>query len=203
MRRMTIRQKFYKAIKDYNMLRDGDRVAVAVSGGWDSLTLLWLLEEARRKSGIEFDIIAVHILGDGSGPKEEPHPPLIEWLERFEKERGVRYVLEPFLISEGEKLPLNCFRCSWLRRKSLFTAAHKHGCNKLAFGHHMDDMVQTAILNLFVQGRLELMKISTPFFGGAIEVIRPLVYARKGEIKSFARRHGCLLYTSPSPRDRG
>ncbi len=192
----AIRSKLIKAIKDFDMIQNGDRIAVAVSGGWDSLSLLTLLWEERRAIGCEYELLAIHILGNGAGPWENPHEPLVRWLEGFKVETGVDYALAPFLLPEGEPLPMNCFRCSWNRRKSIFLAAHEHGCNKVAFGHHMDDNVETALLNLFFKGRLEMMKISSPLFGGVLHIIRPLIYVTKGEIRGFAQGRG---FPDPPP----
>jgi tRNA 2-thiocytidine biosynthesis protein TtcA len=195
----AIRRKFRRAIRDFNMIEDGDKIAVAVSGGCDSLTLLTLLWEEKRAIGREYDLLAIHILGDGSGPREHPHEPLARWLEEFKARTGVDYVLASFRLPENEPLPMNCFRCSWNRRKSIFLTAHERGCNRVAFGHHLDDNVETALLNLFCKGRLEMMKISSPLFGGVLHIIRPLVYVSKGEIRGFARNRGFPEPPPPCP----
>jgi tRNA 2-thiocytidine biosynthesis protein TtcA len=93
-------------------------------------------------------------------------------------------------ISDDEPRPLNCFRCSWHRRKALFQAAHRLGCRKLALGHHADDAAETALLNLFYHGRLETMEPRVSFFDGQVIVIRPLIHVEEKEMVRFARSCG-------------
>lgn len=175
--------KINRAFRDFKMLSDGDKVAVAISGGYDSMALMLLMELRKPLTPEKYDLIAVHIMGDSRGPYETPlHKPLIKWLEsnRF------AYVVSPMQISATEKLPMNCQRCTWNRRSTLFKIANRLGCNKIAFGHHFDDMVETALLNLFYQGRMATMYPSDTYFGGMFSVIRPLIYITKKEIKAFA-----------------
>jgi len=183
--------KINRAFRDFHMLSDGDKVAVAMSGGYDSMSLMLLMEMRKSLTPEKYDLIAVHIIGDARGPYETPlHKPLIEWLEsnRF------AYVVSPMQISPTEKLPMNCQRCTWNRRSTLFKIANRLGCNKIAFGHHFDDMVETALLNLFYQGRMATMYPCDTYFGGMFSVIRPLTYITKKEIESFAK-----MNNFPSP----
>jgi tRNA 2-thiocytidine biosynthesis protein TtcA len=93
-------------------------------------------------------------------------------------------------LADGEQLPMNCQRCAWNRRSTLFQAAHRLGCNKIAFGHHFDDMVETALLNLLYQGRMASMYPCASYFGGVFTLIRPLIYVTKSELQAFARASG-------------
>ncbi len=177
-------KKVNKAIRHYKMIDDGDQIAVAVSGGQDSLSLLRLLQYRQNLVQECYKLIAVHILGNANGPDACPeHPPLADWLASS----GVEYVIEPMELPQDEPLPLNCHRCTWNRRKTIFKIAHRLGCNKVAWGHHFDDAVETSLLNLFYQGRLETMVPSAPYFKGVFTLIRPLIYVRKKELTRFAR----------------
>lgn len=124
-----------RAIRDFTMIADGGRVAVAVSGGKDSLSLLRLLDYRRRSAAERYTLAAVHVVGDARGPAIEAHRPLLEWLEAS----GVKHLVVPLYLPAEEPLPLGCQRCTWNRRRTLFEAAQRLGCNVVAFGHHADD----------------------------------------------------------------
>jgi len=175
--------KMNRAFSEYPMLADGDRVAVAVSGGHDSMSLIRLLQIRQTVMPENYEIIPVHIKGNIYGPDASLHQPLIDWLE----ETGLEYIVKPMQLADGEKLPMNCQRCSWNRRSTLFRIANRSGCNKIAFGHHFDDMVETALLNLLHQGRMASMFPYASYFGGKFSLIRPLMYITKKELENFAR----------------
>ncbi|GAB4534518.1 MAG: ATP-binding protein [Anaerolineae bacterium] len=171
-----------KAIREFDMLADGDRVAVAVSGGKDSRLLLYLLHARQRTARERYSLLALHVEADLPG-----YPRLRPVLEPWFREMGVDYAFVPLELPPDEPLPLDCFRCSWNRRKALFSKACELGCNKLAFGHHADDALQTALLNLFYSGRLETMAPRLSFFDGQISVIRPLIYLEERQLDQLAR----------------
>jgi len=170
-----------RACKEFNLLTEGDRVAVAVSGGKDSRVLLELLLRYRRRVPYRYDVLALHIVGTPAG-----FPDLRPQLEPWFRELGAEYHFAPLELPPDEPLPLDCFRCSWNRRKALFTAAVALGCNKLAFGHHADDAAATTLLNLMFNGKLETMAPRVEFFDGAITVIRPLIYLPEKELARYA-----------------
>ena len=174
-----------RAVRDYAMLRDGDRVAVAVSGGKDSLSLLALLQELRRTAGIAYELAAVPVRGDATGVIAA-HAPLEAWLAV----QGVPWrIVAPELNAEDQP-PLGCNRCTWLRRKALFTAAAELGCNVLAFAHHADDAAQTALLNLLYGGSPRGLAPVADYFEGRFRLIRPLLYTPESELRRFARASG-------------
>ncbi|MFQ6101641.1 MAG: tRNA 2-thiocytidine biosynthesis TtcA family protein [Anaerolineae bacterium] len=179
-----------RACKEFDLLADGDRVAVAVSGGKDSRALLELLLRHRRRVPYQYDLLALHVVGVSAG-----FPDLRPQLEPWFRELGVEYHFAPLVLPPEEPLPLDCFRCSWNRRKTLFTTAVELGCNKLAFGHNSDDAAATTLLNLMFTGRLETMVPRVEFFDGAVTVIRPLIYIPEKELARFARAAG--FPTSP------
>lgn len=185
-------KKVNKAVHEYDLIGDGDRIVVAVSGGSDSLSLLRLLQMRQRSVPEKVDLIAVHVYDD-AGPDQRLRMDLEAWFQAS----GVEYAFEPLEVPADEPRPLTCFRCAWQRRKALFLAADRLNCNKVAFGHHADDVAETALLNLFYSGRLKSMEPRVEFFGGQITVIRPLVYVLKEELTHFAQASG---FPSPPPR---
>jgi tRNA 2-thiocytidine biosynthesis protein TtcA len=172
-----------RAIRDYGMIAEGDRVAVAVSGGKDSLSLLRLLDLRRKWSMEKYELAAIHVIGDSRGAEIPVHQPLVDWLD----ERGYEMLIVPLDLPAGEPLPLGCQRCTWNRRKALFGAAQKLGCNVVAYGHHADDLAQTTLLNLLFQGRVETMAPKREYFGGSIRLVRPLCYTTEAEVRRYAR----------------
>ena len=169
---------------DYAMLADGDRIAVAVSGGKDSLTLLRLLHDRKQFTPIKYDLLAVHVdLGyPGYNVKD---------LTSHFRKIGVKYHIERVGLFKGKKTrDVSCFWCSWNRRKALFQAAYRFGCNKVALGHHKDDIIETVLLNLFFHGEISAMSAKQELFKGKIILIRPLAYVEEDMIKRFAKEQG-------------
>ncbi|GAB4228870.1 MAG: tRNA 2-thiocytidine biosynthesis TtcA family protein [Chlamydiales bacterium] len=181
-----------KALFDYEMLKDCSHVAVALSGGKDSLTLLYLLHAIRGKGFPSFQLSAIHIDGPfscGAGVSKE-------WLKAICKELEI-----PFLsrTSQQKKETLECYSCSRTRRKLLFEAAKEIGSSTVAFGHHRDDQAQTLLLNLFHKGEFagNLPKIHMVHYG--ITIIRPLIYIAENDIRHFAAQHGFNRITCQCP----
>ena len=190
--RHFISKKVGKAICDYDMLSNKDRVLVAVSGGKDSITLLKMLKFRQSFAPIKFDIMAAHI-NLGTTTKQEKS------LERFFKKQNIDYRIKRTGLFKGnKKKDMNCFWCSWNRRKELFLMAGKYGFNKVALGHHFDDIVQTILLNLFFQGEISAMNPKQELFNGKITLIRPLAYVEEDEIARFARLCNDFPHTSCS-----
>lgn len=178
----SLLREFARACKEFDLLAEGDRVAVALSGGKDSASLLDLMLRYRERAGFPYEVIAIHVVGTAAGFPDLTGM-LVPWLEA----RGVDYRFVPLEFPPEEPLPPDCFRCSWNRRKALFLNADALGCNKLAFGHHADDAAVTALMNLLFTGRLETLEPKVEFFGGRITVIRPLVYIPAKDLAAYAR----------------
>ncbi len=175
-----ISKKVGRAIIDYNMLCEGDKIAVAVSGGKDSMTLLKVLHDRQSFVPIKYDLLAVHVdLGYCLSHTKT--------LEKYFKKNGYNYCIEKVNILKNSKRDVNCFWCSWNRRKALFQTANRLGCNKVALGHHKDDIAETVLLNLFFQGEVSAMSPKQELFNGAITLIRPLAYVEEKEIVRFAK----------------
>jgi tRNA 2-thiocytidine biosynthesis protein TtcA len=174
-----------RTMGEFALVDDGDSVAVAVSGGKDSRAMLDLLLRHRRRAPYDYDLLALHV--DAS---EARLPDLRPELEPWFRDLGVDYDFVPLDLPPDEPLPLDCFRCSWIRRKTLFTASATHGCQKVAFGHHADDAAVTTLMNLMFNGRLETMEPRVVFFDGAVTVIRPLITIPEKELIRYAKAVG-------------
>jgi len=182
-----------KACHEFKLLEPGDRIAVGVSGGKDSFTLLELLVHAQRSPrpvlpGGPYTLVALHVDGSAAG-LPDLRPVLQPWLE----ELGVAYAFVPLELRDDEPRPLDCFRCAFNRRKTLFLAAERLGCTKIAFGHHLDDAAATALMNLLQQGRLEGLPPRREFFRGHFALIRPLIYLTEADTRRYARSRGWEL----------
>lgn len=171
-----------RAIIDHGMIEDGDRIAVAVSGGKDSMTLLQVLADRRKFVPIRYDLVAIHIdFGF--------HPRQTRSLIGHFKALGVPYVVEKSdILKRTDPKKINCFWCAWNRRRELFCAADRLKCRKVAFGHHKDDIAQTLLMNLFFHGEISTMCPRQELFGGKIVIIRPLAYVDEAMISRFARQ---------------
>lgn len=176
-------KKINRTIHEYHMVRQGDRIAVAVSGGKDSLGLLTLLRLRQKRVRERYELLAVHVQGDARGPDCPPHRALADWLQA----QGYEFVVAPLELPPGEPLPLSCHRCTWNRRKTIFQVADRQGCNVVALAHHADDMAQTVLLNLFYGGRLETMFPAADYFGGRFRLIRPLAFVPEKNMRHLAR----------------
>jgi len=179
-----ISKRVGKATTDYNMLSEGDKIAVAVSGGKDSLTLLKILVDRQKFVPVKYDILAVHI--DLGYPRS-----FAKILEKYFKKISVKYHIEKVdVLRKTKPKEINCFWCSWNRRKALFEVADRSGYRKVALGHHKDDIVETILLNLFFHGEISAMAPKQELFKGRITLIRPLAYVEEYLIKRFVQSAG-------------
>ncbi|MGE5840303.1 MAG: tRNA lysidine(34) synthetase [Deltaproteobacteria bacterium] len=176
-----------KALHSRDMIRDGDHVMVAVSGGKDSLSLLWLLRERLARIPIKYRITAVHV-DPGFGAHSAERMEEFFSVHGFEG-RVQRADFGPLAHSlENRENP--CFLCSRIRRKILFETARELGCNKIAFGHHKDDVIETFFLNIFYGASVSTMTPVQEFFGGKLFVIRPFFMIDSDLISRYFRSMG-------------
>jgi tRNA 2-thiocytidine biosynthesis protein TtcA len=187
-----------RAMHDYAMLADADRVLIAVSGGVDSLVLTWVLDYWQHKAPIQYDILAVHI---DSGFDPSTSHKVAGQLQNI----GVRHLIEKTdfwqratASEEGKSV---CYHCSRLRRNRLFAIAEEKGCNKIAFGHHRDDILETFFINLLYAGNISTMVPKQKLFSGRVHIIRPLAYLEKKDIMETAAAASIVPVKNPCPRD--
>ncbi len=189
-----ISKRVGRAIMDYKMVVDGDRIAVAVSGGKDSLTLLKVLRDRQKFVPITYSLVAVHI--DQGYPRSSAAA-----LEKFFKRIQVDYHIEKIdALRKTRKKDINCFWCSWNRRKALFQVSDRLGCSKVALGHHKDDIAETILMNIFFHGEFSAMSPNQELFSGKIRIIRPLAYVDESMIRKFVKTERLPLYDCTCPQ---
>ena len=206
-RRLSIQQHSYKALNRamgkalhrYEMIADGDRILVGVSGGADSLSLMWMLAERRGRIPIDYELFAVYIDPGFEGGFSRQ-------LESYCETLGVRLRVEYTDHGLLAHSPVNrenpCFLCSRLRRKRLFEIADELGCRKLALGHNRDDLIETLFLNMCYAGEISTMLPMQAFFEQRFFLIRPLAFADEGLIRRFAADRGFPEFQNPCPTSK-
>jgi len=182
--RKRLRRQVGKAIADFNLIEPGDRVMVCVSGGKDSHAMLELLIALRESAPVAFEVVAVTLDQKQPGYPEEVLPAYLETLHIpfYILERDTYSVVRS-VIPEGKT---TCGLCSRLRRGTLYGFAEQIGANKIALGHHRDDIVETAFLNMFFGGKLKAMPAKLKSDDGRHIVIRPLAYCREDDLTAYA-----------------
>lgn len=186
---MTLRKMLSvmrKGITKYKMINDGDRIAVGVSGGKDSVTLLKLLAEYKKFAPEKFELIAITIdLSFDNSPQD------VEGIKNLCQSLDVEYFIEKTDIAQivfdirKEKNP--CALCSKMRKGALYNLAKAKGCNKVALGHHADDLIDTLILSLFYEGRLSTFSPKSYLDRTDLTMIRPMIFIKESDVKSFSK----------------
>lgn len=179
----NIRKRIGKTIYKQGLINKGDKILVALSGGKDSLILLESLVDRKKYMPFSFELSAIHI-----NIKNIDYQTDIKYLSNFCQELKVPFILKEFEVdlSKDNKKGM-CFICSWNRRKSIFEATKELAFTKLAFGHHMDDALETLFMNMIYHGSISSLPFKFSMFNNRIEVIRPLLELNNEELNEYAR----------------
>ena len=187
---MNIVKKFHKACADYGLIADGDHILVGLSGGKDSLALVELLGQRAQIYKPRFRVTALHVR-----VKERAYESDLSYLQSFCDAAQVPFIVRDVEIeARGERLEAKetnpCFLCSWYRRKTLFNVAQELGCNKIALGHHRDDLLETLLMNLIYQGAVATMPPILQLDKMPIQIIRPLCLIDEADLIAHAQEKG-------------
>ena len=187
-----------RAVDDYGMIEEGDVIAVGISGGKDSLALLKTLAEMRRFYPQKYEVKAITVDMGFEGADYST-------IKAYCDSLGVEYKIVDTdiakIIFDVRREPNPCSLCAKMRRGSLHLAAVEMGCNKVALGHHFDDVVETFMMNLFCEGRLGCFSPLTYLSNRKINLIRPMIYATEKDVIYFARRQNLPVVASLCPED--
>ncbi len=181
-----LRHEVGRAIEDFGMIEEGDKVMVCLSGGADSYTMLDILQRLQKRAPISFELVAVNLDQKQPGFPEHVLP---EYLEQAQVKYHIleqdTYSVVTEIVPEGKTM---CGLCSRMRRGILYTFARRNGFTKIALGHHRDDMIETLFLNMFYGGKLKSMPPKLLSNDGENIVIRPLAYCKEKDIKQYAKQ---------------
>ena len=181
-----LQRRFQKGVTDYGLIDEGDRILIGLSGGKDSLALAELLARRARVWKPRFEVIAVHVAMTNIGYRTDTG-----FLAAFCQGLGIPFrVAEATFDATGDTRKSPCFLCSWNRRKALFTLAQEAGCNKIALGHHMDDILETMLMNLTYQGAFSTMPPLLRMKKFPLSIIRPLCLVHEEDIAQLSVLRG-------------
>lgn len=188
--------KLRQAINDFNLIKDGDKIAVGLSGGKDSLTLLHLLNSYKKFSPQSFDLIAITLNPGGvnNAPLHELCKNLNVPFHEIQTDIGE-------IVFEIKKEKNPCSLCAKLRRGILNNTAKELGCNKVALGHHKDDAIETLLMSISYEGRVNCFSLKTFMDKDSITLIRPMVYIAENSIRNIAKKYNFPIIKNPCPAD--
>ena len=175
-------RRLCKGLTQYDLLEEGDRILIGLSGGKDSLALLELMAKRARIYKPRIELEALHVRMSNIAYESDTH-----YLENFATSHGVRFnVRETSFDPDTDKRKSPCFLCSWNRRKILFTTAKELNCNKIALGHHQDDILHTTLMNLTFQGQFSTMPAKLKMKKFPMTIIRPLCMVQEEDLRQWA-----------------
>lgn len=175
---------FRRAINDYKLVQEGDKIAVGVSGGKDSLVLLTLMREYQKYFGVKFDLMAVTV---DMGFTDNAYAPIAEYCDKIGVEYSVVKTDIAEIVFDVRKESNPCSLCAKMRRGALNSEITAKGFNKLALGHHLDDVVETFMLSLFYEGRLNTFQPKSFMCRSGVTLIRPMIYLEEKDIVGIAK----------------
>lgn len=181
-----IEQRFAKGVVKYGLIEEGDKILVGLSGGKDSLALLELLARRSKIYKPRFSVVAAHVVMENIAYESDT-----DYLRNYADELGVPFLTYRISFdpsTDTRKSP--CFLCSWNRRKALFTIAHEQQCNKIALGHHMDDILETLLMNLTFQGAFSTMPPRLEMRKFDMTIIRPMCLVHEADLVELAALRG-------------
>ena len=201
-----LNERFVKAMATYHLIEDDDRILVGLSGGKDSLLLLELLAKRAKILHPRFEVEALHVRMENIHYETDT-----SYLQQFCDNLGVKLhvkttrfeISSPANARDARRQKQPCFLCSWMRRKELFNLAQELGCNKIALGHHQDDILHTALMNLTFQGRFGTMPARLKMRKMALTIIRPLCLIEEQDIKTYAELQGYQKQQKLCPYETG
>ncbi|MBU2490625.1 MAG: tRNA 2-thiocytidine(32) synthetase TtcA [Proteobacteria bacterium] len=194
----AINRKVGRAQVEWDMISKGDRILVGVSGGKDSLSLLWIMRERLQRIPIPHELVAGHVNPGFPGGSSDR---LAEWYRDQGFHLEVLHTQDGPLAHSEANRENPCFLCSRRRKKHLFEMADRLGCNKVALGHHKDDLIESLLLSMCYAGEMVTMRPKQEFFGGRMTIIRPLAYVDEEHLVRFARVLGFPKFPSGCPSD--
>ena len=191
--------KVRRAIREYGLIDDGDKILIGLSGGKDSLALMELLGRRSRIFRPKFELLAVHVV-----MRNIPYASDVDYLRQLAEGQGIPLVLhETSFDASTDTRKSPCFLCSWTRRKALFEIAKANGCNKIALGHHQDDILETLLMNLTHQGAFGTMPPKLTMNKFAMEIIRPLCLVSEKDLAALAAQRGYKRQLKNCPYESG
>lgn len=178
----NLKRHIWRTIRKQELLSEGDRLMVALSGGKDSLVLLEAIADHAKRLPFKIDVLAVHVLIEEIGYQTD-----IAYLETICNNLKIPFMLvRPSFETNSSAEKSMCFICSWHRRKAFFTINREQGYNKLAFGHHMDDAIETLFMNMIYHGSISSMPYKFQMFNGRLTVIRPMLEVTEEQLELYA-----------------
>lgn len=196
MRRIDVR--FAKGVVKYGLIEEGDKILVGLSGGKDSLALLELLARRSRIYKPRFSVVAVHVRMTNIAYESD-----MDYLRTYAEGLGVPFFsYETSFDASTDNRKSPCFLCSWNRRKALFTVAKEQGCNKIALGHHMDDILQTLLMNATFQGAFSTMPPKLEMRKFDMTIIRPMCLVHEADLVEMARIRGFRKQVKNCPYEK-
>ncbi len=202
---MTIEQRIHrrvgKALREHNMIEEGDRILIAVSGGKDSSTLARILTEKQRYLPVKYELFGCHTVDDFFARNEEGEQKLDQLFQTL----GVPLIRTQVSVLKhlDQDKKMNCFFCAMMRRKAVLGEAQKRSCNKVAYGHHLDDVIETLLMNMFYKAEISTMPARLELSDHDVTFIRPLCYVKEREIITYAERYALTEAGPPCPFGEG